>query len=77
MVNLQKVIIHYGERFDSIQLILSDGVKSTYTPLMGGGGGNPIEWLVPANEFLSQVEYWTWDGYVCGLTFLTNKGTKV
>ena len=39
MVNLQKIIIHYGERFDSIQLILTDGVKSTYTPLMGGGGG--------------------------------------
>lgn len=39
MVNLQKVIIHYGNSFDSIQLVLSDGVKSTYTPLFGGGGG--------------------------------------
>ena len=32
---------------------------------------------MPANEHLSQVEYWAWDGYVCGLTFITNKGTKV
>lgn len=31
---------------------------------------------MPADEFLSQVEYWSNGGLVVSVTFITNKGTK-
>jgi len=73
--NLQKVLLRTGANIDNIQLMLGDGVKTKYTPSVGGVGGGPQVWQVPDGEFVTQVEYRS-DKYLHGLTFITNKGHK-
>ena len=76
LVQLKQVNLRTGQCIDNIQLLLSDGIKSTFTPQYGGQGGGPHTWAVPAGEQLSQVEYWNGKDTLSGFILITNKGTK-
>lgn len=39
-LNAVKLMIRCGGRIDQIQLLLSDGIRSIYTPKFGGDGGS-------------------------------------
>jgi hypothetical protein len=58
MVDMSKFIVNCGSLIDGIQFLLTDGIKSTYSPHFGGMGGGFYEWIVPPKERVSQVEYW-------------------
>jgi hypothetical protein len=60
-----------AKEIDQLQLMISDGEKSAWTPLKGGNGGDPFEWQLMPGEFVKQVEL------RCGtrldsITFITN-----
>lgn len=76
MVKVSKLNLRAGGALDNIQFLLSDGVKNVYTPAYGGFGGAPVEWYVPSDEFITQMEVWSIYPNLCGMTVITNKGTK-
>lgn len=46
------------------------------SPQFGGtGGGERDPWVVPKDEYITQIEYRSGDR-IDSLTFITNKGTK-
>ena len=49
MTTVSNFLVHSGANIDGIQLLLTDGVKNTYTPHFGGVGGAFTNWPVPAN----------------------------
>lgn len=74
-VNVVKFIVRSGANVDNIQMLLSDGVKMTYSPAFGGLGGGICEWLVPEGEYVSQIEYFT-SSVMRSFNLITNKGNK-
>lgn len=76
MTNVLKVIIRSGNFLDGIQLMMSDGVKMTYSPAFGGFGGTSVDWYVPSNEFITQIETWVGNPQLFGIQLSTNKGSK-
>ena len=75
MIEVVKLIMRSGSGVDSIQMLLSDGTKSVYSPKVGGNGGGETTWAVPPGETITQVEYGV-DGTIVFLQFITNKGNK-
>lgn len=70
-----KFVLRHGAGIDNLQIVLGDGVRNLVTPAQGGNGGGPAEWVVPAGQYVQQVEYRSGDR-VDSLTFVTNKGVK-
>lgn len=69
-------MIRSGSEVDNIQIVLSDGVTSVFSPQYGGSGGGARDpWTVPDGEYVSQVEYRS-GVRVDSLTFITNKGNR-
>ena len=58
-----------------MQIMLSDGITSMYSPNVGKGGIVRDPWTVPDAEYATQVEYRTGQ-VIDSLTFITNKGTR-
>ena len=65
-----------GVRVDFIQVLFTDGVKNTYSPIFGGMGGVSQGWEVPHDEYITQVEYFNGADMLHGFGMITNKGTK-
>ena len=40
-MNALKFLVRSGYSIDSLQIMLGDGIKTTYTPNQGGNGGIP------------------------------------
>lgn len=74
-INAVKMLIKHGSMIDSLQIELGDGVKKMYTPVVGGKGGYPVQWQVPADQYITQIEYRA-TGWMDSITFVTNKGIK-
>lgn len=72
---VKQVWVRCGNWIDGMQMVMSDGVKSTYSPAYGGQGGAYWIFEVPPNEYISQVEYW-YGSFVYGFVLITNTGKK-
>ena len=49
MTTVSSFLVYHGTSVDGIQLLLTDGVKNTYSPHYGGLGGVFTGWPVPAD----------------------------
>ena len=75
IVNVKKFLVYSGSNIDIIQLLVSDGVTSIYSPQFGQSKTRYSDWTVPDGHEVTQVEYSS-DKYVRGFNLITNKGTK-
>ena len=74
MMRVVKVILISGALLEAIQLVLCDGVRVIVTPNRGGNGGVQKEFIVPDDEWISQIEVRALSK-VDSIRFITNKGT--
>lgn len=75
LMRVKRVICRAGRYLDGIQFELSDGVNTMLTPWRGGLGGGYREFVVPDDQYISQIEMYS-GKYVDSITFITNKGVR-
>ena len=54
-IRVEKVIARYDDRLSSVQFVLTDGVKRTFSPSFGGIDGVYVEWTVPEGVNFDQI----------------------
>ena len=58
LVNVKSFLIRAGNWVNTVQMLFTDGVKSTYSPAYGTNtDASFYQWDVPEEEFVSQVEF--------------------
>lgn len=77
LIKVNTFIVRHGDLVNTIQLLFTDGVRSVFSPTFGTNyNAAYAEWVVPEDEFITQVEYTVYAGYLRGFNLITDKGHK-